>query len=225
MLARAPRRAEQPSVSARKRRATLAHVSKLRLARRLLADPHRGRISFVVLFPTGFPSEAICRSTLPARGAAEGTTCNRPGWSPTSGLPRKRRPHDAEAPPEAKLRRRKSLEVNRLLSSTIDWLASLPLRCGRWRWRRSTLGSPTGLRRSGRSRAPAAGTSRILCTTIAEIARGSRRTSGRAPGAARPLLRLRPDARQGGVSRTAPTLKRRRRGRRHSGRNTAVASP
>ena len=34
---------------------------------------------------------------------------------------------DAEAPPEAKLRRRNVLEVNRLLSSTIDWLASLPV--------------------------------------------------------------------------------------------------
>jgi hypothetical protein len=35
--------------------------------------------------------------------------------------------HDAPAPPEAKLRRQKSHEVNRLLSSTIDWLATLPL--------------------------------------------------------------------------------------------------
>ena len=34
---------------------------------------------------------------------------------------------DAPVPPEAKLRRRNVLEVNRLLSSTIDWLASLPL--------------------------------------------------------------------------------------------------
>ena len=34
---------------------------------------------------------------------------------------------DAPAPLEAKLRRRNSHEVNRLLSSTIDWLASLPL--------------------------------------------------------------------------------------------------
>jgi hypothetical protein len=34
---------------------------------------------------------------------------------------------DAESPPEAKLRRRNTREVNRLLSSTIDWLASLPL--------------------------------------------------------------------------------------------------
>jgi hypothetical protein len=34
---------------------------------------------------------------------------------------------DAPVPPEAKLRRRNVLEVKRLLSSTIDWLASLPL--------------------------------------------------------------------------------------------------
>jgi hypothetical protein len=34
---------------------------------------------------------------------------------------------DASAPPEAKMRRRNSQEVNRLLPSTIDWLANLPL--------------------------------------------------------------------------------------------------
>jgi hypothetical protein len=34
---------------------------------------------------------------------------------------------DAPAPSEARMRRRNSHEVNRLLSSTIDWLASLPL--------------------------------------------------------------------------------------------------
>jgi hypothetical protein len=36
-------------------------------------------------------------------------------------------PPDAPAPSDAKMRRRNSHEVNRLLSSTIDWLANLPL--------------------------------------------------------------------------------------------------
>ena len=35
--------------------------------------------------------------------------------------------HDVPTPPEATLRRPNSQEVDRLLSSTIDWLASLPL--------------------------------------------------------------------------------------------------
>jgi hypothetical protein len=50
-----------------------------------------------------------------SRPAADGSASSRTSFA------------DALAPAEAKMRRRNVHEVNRLLSSTIDWLASLPL--------------------------------------------------------------------------------------------------